>query len=133
MGKLIELAKLCLNNIAFYGDSETNINNFNTSEKSYYNYVENMVGLYYEKYGNELVSKQFKCTTYLPSHAILSNLGEEEDYGKIIGNNKPMIDKVLKSSEYNHIYKFGVTNHHITPEFVVPLINVSSTKINTKL
>ncbi len=47
---------------------------------------------------------------------------EEEDFGKVIDNNAPLIKRYLKEHEYTHIHSFEVCNFYYTEDFIVPFI-----------
>lgn len=57
---------------------------------------------------------------------------EEEDYGKVIENNAPLIKKYLKEKGYTHIHSFEVCNFYYTEEFIAPFIIIVGARMNNQ-
>lgn len=55
---------------------------------------------------------------------------EEEDYGKVIENNAPLIKKYLKEKGYTHIHSFEVCNFYYTEDFIAPHIIVVGARMD---
>lgn len=55
---------------------------------------------------------------------------EEEDYGKVIENNAPLIKKYLKEHGYTHIHSFEVCNFYYTEDLIAPFIIIVGARMN---
>ena len=54
---------------------------------------------------------------------------EEEDFGKVIENNAPLIRSYLKLRNYTHVHSFEVCNFYYTEELIAPHIIIVGAKI----
>jgi len=76
---------------------------------------------FYDIIDNKLKLGQCRKDIYR-GFVCISDKYEEEDFGKVIDNNAPLIKKYLKEHDYTHIHSFEVCNFYYTEDFIAPFI-----------